>query len=77
LEWTERLKGEYKASPVAVDGHILFLNTEGLCTVVIAISRFEETATNLIPDTTLASPAISNGRIYLRGHKFLWCIGRK
>ena len=77
LEWTERLKGVYKASPVAVDGHILFLNTEGLCTVVIAISRFEETATNLIPDTTLASPAISNGRIYLRGHKFLWCIGRK
>ena len=44
LKWKERLKGKYKASPVAVDGRILFLNTEGLCTVVSAAPRFDKLA---------------------------------
>ena len=29
LEWKERLKGEYRASPLAADGRIYFLNTQG------------------------------------------------
>lgn len=77
LEWTERLKGQYKASPVVVDGHLLFLNTSGLCTVVAADSAFRKIAENPLPDTTLASPAVSNGRLFIRGHDYLWCVGRK
>src|SRR5690606_33455734 len=41
LKWKERLPGSYKASPVAADGRIYFLNTEGRCTVVSATSRFD------------------------------------
>ncbi len=77
VEWTKRLKGKYKASPVAIGGHILFLNTDGLCTIVLATRSFKKVSENQLPDQTLASPAISNGRLYIRGHKYLWCIGRK
>jgi len=77
VEWSKRLKGNYKASPVFADGHIFFLNTEGLCTVVTAGPVFSKVAENSLPDTTLASPAISNRRIYIRGHRYLWSIGRK
>ena len=35
--WKERLKGDYRASPMAAEGRIYFLNTKGLCTVVSAI----------------------------------------
>ena len=77
LHWRKRLGGDYKASPVAVAGHILFLSTEGLCTVVAAAPRFHELARNPLPGTFLASPAVSNGRIYLRSRDHLWCIGRK
>jgi outer membrane protein assembly factor BamB len=76
LKWKERLKGQYKASPIAADGRIFFLSTDGLCTVVSASPRFDKLVENQLDDQTLASPAISDGRIYIRGHKSLYCIGR-
>ena len=76
LRWKERLKGEYRASPVAADGRIYFLNTQGLTTVVAASPQFSRLAENPIDDDTLASPAVSDGRIYLRGWKALYCIGK-
>ena len=74
--WNERLKGEYKASPVAAEGRIYFLNTHGLCTVISASDRFEKLAENQLEDETLASPAISDGHIFIRGRKSLFCRGR-
>ena len=71
-----RLKGDYKASPVAAEGRIYFLNTHGVCTVVAAGAHLEKLAENTIEDDTIASPAISDGRIYIRGHKALWCLGK-
>jgi outer membrane protein assembly factor BamB len=76
LKWKERLPaGDYKASPLAADGRIYFLNLAGLCTVVAAAPRFEKLAENRINDETIASPAVSDGRLYLRGRKTLYCIG--
>jgi outer membrane protein assembly factor BamB len=76
LKWKERLKGKYKASPIASEGRVFFLNTEGLCTVISAAPRFDKLVENQLADETLASPATSDGRIYIRGKKSLYCIGR-
>lgn len=76
LRWKERLQGKYKASPVAAEGRIFFLNTEGLCTVVSASPHYDKLVENQLGDETIASPAISDGRIYLRGRKSLYCVGR-
>lgn len=75
LRWKKRLPGEYKASPIAAGARIYFLNTSGLTTVVAASPRYEKLAENALDDTTLASPAVSQGRIYLRGEKHLYAIG--
>ena len=75
--WKEKLSGDHRASPVAAEGRVYFLNTAGLTTVVAASPRFEKVAENKIGDTTIASPAISDGCMYLRGKKALWCVGRK
>jgi outer membrane protein assembly factor BamB len=75
VHWTERLPGDYKASPLAGDGRIYFLNTTGLCTVIAASAKFEKLAENKLDDGTIASPAVSDGRIFLRGKKSLYCIG--
>jgi outer membrane protein assembly factor BamB len=78
LNWKGRVPGDYKASPLAADGRIYLLNTTGLCTVISANRRtFEKLAENQIDDETLASPAVSAGRIYLRGRKSLYCIGNR
>jgi outer membrane protein assembly factor BamB len=76
LRWKERLKGQYKASPVAAEGRVFFLNIDGLCTVVSAAPRFDRLAENALSDTTLASPAISDGLIFIRGYQALYAIGK-
>jgi outer membrane protein assembly factor BamB len=75
--WRERLGGEYSASPVAGDGKVYFTNEDGVVTVVKAGPKFAVLAKNPIGERLIASPAISEGRIYLRGEKHLFCVGKK
>ncbi len=77
LHWTERLKGDYKASPLAAEGRIYFLNTRGLCTVVSASDRFQKLSENELPGETLASPAAAGGRLFIRTRHALYCLGAK
>jgi outer membrane protein assembly factor BamB len=76
-KWKKRLSGDYKASPVAAEGRVYFLNMHGVATVVAAGDRFEKLAENTLDDETTASPAISGGRLYLRGKKHLYSIEKK
>jgi outer membrane protein assembly factor BamB len=74
VQWAERLKGAYRASPLAADGRIYFLNTKGLTTVVAARRQFQRLAENPLDDTMFASPVAVDGRLYLRGNKSLYAI---
>jgi outer membrane protein assembly factor BamB len=76
-KWRERLGGNFKASPVAADGRVYFLDQKGLATVIAASPVFEKVAENQLDDETTASPAISQGRIYIRGRGHLYCVGRE
>jgi outer membrane protein assembly factor BamB len=76
-EWRNRLASRnFKSSPLAADGHIYFLGHDGQCTVVDASREFHVVAQNSLNDEFTASPAVSNGRIYLRGKKSLYAIGK-
>lgn len=78
-KWKRRLPagGNYKASPLAAEGRIYFLNMQGVCTVVAADDRFEKLAENKLDDDTTASPAVAAGRVYIRGKKHLYAIEKK
>jgi outer membrane protein assembly factor BamB len=76
LRWKTRLKGQYRASPVAAEGRIYFLNTKGLCTVLSAALRLDRLTENQLDDETLTSPAISGGQLFIRGRKSLYCVGK-
>jgi outer membrane protein assembly factor BamB len=65
----------YRASPLAADGKIYLTARDGVVTVVKAGPTFEQLAENRLPDRFTASPAVSNGRIYLRGWDTLYAIG--
>jgi outer membrane protein assembly factor BamB len=73
----ERLKtGAYSSSPVLADGRLYVTSeNEGLTSVFSAGRKFEVLAENLLDDYCLASPAVSNGQIFIRTDKFLWAIG--
>jgi outer membrane protein assembly factor BamB len=75
--WQERLPGDYKASPIAVDGRIYFLNQHGQCTVAGASPKFEKLAENKIDDETTASLAVSDGHVFVRGKHAVYAIGSR
>lgn len=75
--YKERLKGTFSASPVAGDGKVYFLNEAGACSVIDGKSdEFELLATNELGGETLATPALANGRVYIRTDKVLYAIGK-
>jgi len=74
LVWKERLGNEFHASPVAAAGRIYLATKEGTVNVVRAGAKFELLANNKMGETIVASPAISNGMIFVRGEKHLFCI---
>ncbi len=74
--WKENLGKQY-SSAVLVNGLVYMPNDAGVITVIKPGPTFEVIAKNSIGETMFASPAISNGKIYLRGTKYLYCIGMK
>jgi outer membrane protein assembly factor BamB len=65
----------FMASPVAFDGKILLSSQDGDVFVVKAGPAHEVLRTNSLGEPISASPAIANGRIYIRGEKTLFAIG--
>jgi outer membrane protein assembly factor BamB len=64
----------HRASPVYADGHIYLTARNGQITVVKASDKVDIVAQNDLGEDQSASPAISNGTIYLRTFKHLWAI---
>lgn len=72
--WKEKMGRQY-ASPVLANGLVYMPNDEGVITVFKPGPVFEQVAQNAIGEKMFASPAISNGQIFLRGKDHLFCIG--
>lgn len=66
----------FTASPVAFDGKILITSEDGDTFVIKAGPKHEVIATNSIAEPVFASPAISDGMIFIRGERNLYCIAR-
>ena len=73
--WVEDLGLQY-SSPVLADGLVYMPNDEGVITVIKPGPKFNYIAKNSIGERMNASPAISNGKIYLRGYQHLFCISK-
>ena len=76
--YSEPMPGyHFWASPVATADGLLYFATAGTSYVIKAGPKFEVVAKNDLGDMHFASAAVSDGKIFLRGNKFLFCIGRK
>lgn len=73
--WRERLGGKFSASPVWAEGKVYFLGENGRTTVVEDGPKFKVVAQNELGETCCASPALSQGNIFIRTEKNLYCIG--
>jgi outer membrane protein assembly factor BamB len=67
----------FSASPVAFDGKVFFTNDEGETFVLKAGPTFQLLHVNKLDEATLATPALVDGRWYIRTAGHLYAIGRK
>jgi outer membrane protein assembly factor BamB len=76
--WKERLGGKgHHASAVAADGRVYFVSDDGITFVVKAAAEYEVLAKNVLGERVFASPAFSDGEVFVRGAKHLWCLAEK
>ena len=73
--WKKKLARHVSASPVLADGNLYFVDDDGSTHILKANGEFTVLHKNKLDDECYASPAISQGQIFLRGLHNLYCIG--
>jgi len=77
--YQERLGGKggaFTASPVASDGKIYLSSEDGDVFVVKAGPKYELLSTNSVGEVMMATPAINNGLLIVRGLNHLFAFGQ-
>ena len=86
VAWTERLGGNFTASPTLVGDLIYATDESGRTTIFKATpAAYEEIGRNEIPGEVLATPTVCGGRVFMRvaqqvegqRQEFLYCIGSR
>jgi hypothetical protein len=76
IAWEERMK-EHHASLVSAEGKVWFINDFGTMRVVKPGKTYDLVAESELEDKIFASPAMSEGQIFIRGEKELICLGKR
>jgi hypothetical protein len=74
-----RLQGaidKYFSSPVAADDKVYLIGEAGAVSVLKAAGEWEVLAVNDLDDEVFATPAIADGKIYIRTRSALYCFGK-
>ena len=66
----------FSASPVAADGRLYLASEDGDIFVVRSGRVFELLATNPMGEPLMATPALADGTMYVRGERHLFAVGR-
>jgi outer membrane protein assembly factor BamB len=75
-----RLEGaidKYFASPVAGDDKVYLVSQGGAVSVLKAGRDWQILAVNHLDDECYATPAIADGRVYIRSQSALYCFGKR
>lgn len=70
-------RGKYYSSPVCGDGKIYLLDDRGTLTVLSADPSLKQLHMARFNEAVLATPAIADGRVYVRTVGTLYCFGAK
>jgi outer membrane protein assembly factor BamB/uncharacterized protein YneF (UPF0154 family) len=74
--WEKEFNNSVYSSPVIAEGKVYLLDRTGLMHIFKADKEFLSLGEPALGEKTVSTPAFSNGRIYLRGEKNLYCIGK-
>ena len=73
--WSQRIGGNFGASPVVVGDKLLLISLSGQATVLRAADRFEKLGEIDLGGPVGATPAFSEGRLLIRVDREIRCLG--
>lgn len=73
--WMKRLGRHYRPSLITAEGLVYFLADDGTMTIVRPGATLDIVAENPLGETCYASPALSQGQLFIRAEKHLYAIG--
>ena len=75
--WQEKTRGKFYGSPIALGDRIYCINAKGEVLVLQAGDTFTLLSTNPLGEKSQATPAVANGKLYLRTLTSLICVSGK
>lgn len=72
---TGRKTRDVNSSPIAVGNHIYFFEDSGECKVIRNGADFDIVAHNELGEPVYSTPAVSDGKLFVRSETGLFCIG--
>jgi len=74
--WTHYFTDQFYASPIIADDMVYLLDRSGVMHIIKADSKFQLIAEPALGERADCTPAFSDKKIYIRGKKNLYCIGK-
>jgi outer membrane protein assembly factor BamB len=73
--WRERLGGKVSASPIMIEDRVYVCTEDGDVHVFRAGPKFERLGKSTVGEPIFATPAVANGKLFIRGRTNLYCVG--
>lgn len=74
--WVERTGAAFSGSPIRLDERIFCIAEDGTVWVIAADDQYKVLAKNSLGEDSKATPAVANGRMYLRTDTHMICVGK-
>jgi outer membrane protein assembly factor BamB len=75
VHWRNRIGGNFASSPVRAHDKLICVSSDGEVVILRADKEFQELGRVTLGEGTRATPAIANGRLYLRTYSQLMSVG--
>lgn len=75
IYWESEYDNGFYSSPMMVDDKIYLIDMQGIMHIFKVDKEFVLVGESELGETCMTSPAFTDGKIYIRGNKHLFCIG--
>jgi hypothetical protein len=76
IRWEQEFGSGFYASPILANGNVYLLDRDGVMHIFKADKEYQEVAAPALGEKSDMTPAFADGRVYIRGEKHLYCIGK-
>jgi len=73
--WTNEFENGFYSSPVLVGENVFLIDKQGVLYVFKADKKYNEVGRYNISESIVSVPAFTEKKMFIRGEKFLYCIG--